>query len=89
MDKEYNIEVMLADYKDYSELFAKQIFNKQLWSEQTGCEVEEYFGYILCCENRLYDFSTWFEHTTSVTYPAGMEWDHYRAHKYSLLACHP
>lgn len=84
------INDLLREYEDYSRMFAAQIFSSQVWSEHTGCEVEEeYFGYVSCCENRLYDFSTWYEHTQSIEYPAGTEWDRYKTHKHSLLTFHP
>lgn len=84
-----HLQSLLVTYADYSSLFAKQIYNQDLWQEQTGCEVDEYFGYISCCENRLYSFSIWFEHTQSLTYPIGTDWDHYKDFKQSLLAFHP
>lgn len=83
MDKD--LQALLEQYKDYTGLFAKQIYNQELWHEQTGCDIDEYFGYVSCCEARLYDFSTWYEHTFSLEYPSGHEWDFYKTHKLSLL----
>lgn len=84
------LQSLLANYEDYTSLLAKQIYRREVWSEQTGCELEsEYFGYVACCENRLYDFGTWYEHTQGTPYPEGEEWALYRDHKYSLLAFHP
>lgn len=84
------LNTLLREYEDYTSLFAKQVSNRDMWMEQTGCEVEEeYFGYITCCENRIYDFGTWFEHTQGLPYPESADWAPFRAHKYSLLAYHP
>lgn len=86
MDNE--LEVLLVEYSEYSEMFAKQIFDRKLWEEQTGCEVGEFFDYIGCCQNRLYDFGTWFEHTRNVEYPVGDGWNDYRTFKQTLLNYH-
>ena len=83
------LKLLLGDYADYSALFAKQVYSQELWSEQTGCEVDEYFDYVTCCEGKLYTFGTWFEHTQSLDYPAGPEWDQYRDFRQSLLTFHP
>jgi hypothetical protein len=91
MKNEYDdsIKNLLLDYADYVEAFAKQVYSKELWKEQTGCELDEYFGYVSCCEDRLYSFKTWFEHTQAKTYPVGLHWDEYSNHKLPLLGFHP
>lgn len=83
------LQSLLEDYKLYAELFAKQIYNQDVWQEQTGCDVGEYFGYVECCEGRMYSFGTWFEHTQGQNYPLDPEWEKYRGHKYALLSFHP
>lgn len=80
---------LIEEYSQYTAIYAKQIYNRDTWQEQTGCEVDEYFEYISCCEGRLYDFSTWFEHTTGTEYPTGGEWDEYKDFKHDLLSFHP
>lgn len=87
MDKQ--LHYLLEDYREYSQLFAKQIYSQEIWQEQTGCAVDEYFGYVACCENRLYNFGTWFEHTQGQIYPSGPEWGKFRSFKHSLLEFHP
>ncbi len=82
------IKELLDTYEEYTKLFATQVFSPVVWNEQTGCEIEEYFGYVACCEVRLYDFSTWYEHTHSKEYPKGIDWDFYKTHKFSLLSYH-
>lgn len=79
------LESLLNEYTDYAELFAKQIYRKEVWSEQTGCELEdEYFGYVACCGKRLYDFGTWYEHTQGQPFPK--EWEANRNTKCDLLS---
>lgn len=78
----------LASYKQYTDLFAKQIYQSDIWQEQTGCEVDEYFEYVSCCEGKLYSFHVWYEHTESKEYPSGYDWDHYKNYKNSLLEAH-
>ena len=83
-----NLETFLMDYEVYAGMFSKQIYNKDLWQEQTGCDVDEYFGYIACCETKLYEFSTWYEHTTGKSYPTNPAWEARRHFKHALLAFH-
>lgn len=82
------LEQLLEDYKDYVSIFAKQIYSQELWSEQTGCDLDEYCDYVKCCEGRLYNFGTWFEHTSAQEYPSGADWDATRAFKPSLIDFH-
>ena len=84
-----NLSDLMEEYLQYTQIYAKQIYNQEMWQEQTGCEVDEYFSYIACCENRLYDFNTWFEHTRGLEYPTGEDWDKYRGFKHHLLSFHP
>lgn len=83
------LQELLEEYSDYSKLYAKQIYNQDLWQEQTGCEVDEYFDYVSCCENKLYPFSVWFEHSYSVEYPSDPDWAFYKDFKHSLISFHP
>ena len=80
---------MLQSYEQYSELYAKQIYSRETWGEQTGCEVDEYFEYVACCESRLYTFDTWYEHTQSKEFPTDAEWGDYKGFRYALLSFHP
>jgi hypothetical protein len=73
----------LTAYAEYAGHFAKQIFDSETWKEHTGCDVDEYFGYISCCEGRLYDFSTWYEHAFGVEFP--VEWMERQHFKHALL----
>lgn len=84
-----DIDSFLSDYETYSSLFAKQIYNKDMWEEQTGCNTDEYFEYIECCGSRLYDFKVWYEHTTGKEYPTGGKWDKYLEYKTPILDFHP
>lgn len=75
----------LSDYEQYSALFANQVYGKDVWSEHTGCELEEeYSGYLTCCEARIYDFGTWYEQARSAPFPD--EWADRREFKYSLVS---
>lgn len=75
----------LNEYEDYSDIFAKQIFSRELWKEQTGCELEEeYVEYLKCCSNKLYSFSVWYEHTKGTPYPSTGDWIQYRDYKASI-----
>jgi hypothetical protein len=80
------LSVKLGEYNEYASLFSKQINNPAMWQEQTGCEMDEYYGYIECCETRLYPFGTWYEHTTGEEYPEAKEWKEYRDYKVPLLS---
>jgi hypothetical protein len=84
-----HLKQLLRSYRDYTDLFAKQIYRSELWQEQTGCEVDEYFEYVSCCEGKLYNFQVWYEQTEGGEYPTGYDWDFYKNHKNSLLEAHP
>lgn len=83
-----DIDNLLEQYETYTSIFAKQIYNRDIWQEQTGCEMDEYFSYVECCEGRLYNFKVWYEHTTGNSYPSGSRWEELRNYKIPLLKFH-
>jgi len=80
------LNAKLEEYQDYAAIFSKQINNPVMWQEQTGCEMDEYEDYIGCCENRLFAFGTWYEHSTGLEYPEGSDWQELKGYKVPLLS---
>lgn len=76
------METCIQDYNVYGEVFSQQIFMSETWQEQTGCNIEDYKGYVSCCMNRLFDFKTWYEHSYSEAFPN--EWSELSDYKFSV-----
>lgn len=72
----------MKEYKTYAEYFFRQIATKEIFEELSG-DKENYGSYITLCSKRLYDFQTWFEHTTSLPYPEDTEWKQNSTFKFS------
>lgn len=75
-------EPYLDDYHTYGKTFSQQLFVPELWKEHTGCDITDYKSYLGCCMNRLYDFKTWFEHSSSMEYPE--DWEHLADYKFNM-----
>lgn len=85
-----SLDSVLEEYHLYADMFALQIAKRSVWSEQTGCELEEvYEDYVNCCNARLYDFGTWYEHSFGEGFPSEPAWAERREYRAVLVERHP